>query len=232
MDFSGRTIVVTGAFGALGTAVAWRLSSAGADVIAVDSHDDPKDGWPLAGDSRVTPRGGIDLREEDQVAALYQSVGTLWGSVHIAGGFLFAALEDTSQAAFQDMMQKNARTCFLCCREAAPIMRKSGGGRIVNVAARPALEPRTGANMSAYAASKAAVAALTVALGEELVSDGILVNAVAPSILDTPQNREDMPEADFDTWPQLDEVAETIAFLASPANTVSRSALVPVYGKA
>jgi NAD(P)-dependent dehydrogenase (short-subunit alcohol dehydrogenase family) len=102
----------------------------------------------------------------------------------------------------------------------------------VNVAARQALEPRLGANTSAYAAAKAGVAALTAALGEELASDGILVNAVAPSILDTPANRASMPKGHFDAWPKVEEVARTILFLASPENQVTRGAVVPVYGKA
>jgi NAD(P)-dependent dehydrogenase (short-subunit alcohol dehydrogenase family) len=229
VDFSGRTAVVTGAFGALGTAVARRLHDLGANVVAVDAHDAPRDGWAAAGLDRIDVHGGIDLREAEPVEALYRAVDTPWASIHIAGGFLFAPLQDTSQADFQNMMQMNARTCFLCCRAAAA--RMTNGGRIVNVAARPGVEPRTGANMSAYAASKAAVAALTEALGEELVGRGILVNAVAPSILDTPQNRADMPDASHDHWPTVEQVAETIAFLASPANTVTRSAVVPVYGK-
>jgi NAD(P)-dependent dehydrogenase (short-subunit alcohol dehydrogenase family) len=106
-----------------------------------------------------------------------------------------------------------------------------GGGRIVNVAARPALEWRSGSGMVAYAASKAAVAAMTVALAEEVVKDGILVNAVAPSILDTPANRKSIPNADFSAWPKVEEVAATIAFLASPDNAVTRGGVVPVYGK-
>ena len=229
MDYSGRTAVVTGAFGILGTAVTCRLHELGATVVAVDAHDAPRDGWAADGLDRVQVKGGIDLRDEGPVGALFNGIGDPWASIHIAGGFLFAPLQDTSQADFQNMMQMNARTCFLCCRAAAA--RMAGGGRIVNVAARPAVEPRTGANMSAYAASKAAVAALTEALGEELVGSGILVNAVAPSILDTPQNRADMPDADHDAWPTVAQVAETIAFLASPANAVTRSAVVPVYGK-
>jgi NAD(P)-dependent dehydrogenase (short-subunit alcohol dehydrogenase family) len=105
------------------------------------------------------------------------------------------------------------------------------GGRIVNVAARPALEWRTGAGMTAYTASKAGVAALTAALAEEVVKAGILVNAVAPSIMDTPANRQAMPKADHTLWPKVEEVAATIAFLASPENRVTRGAVVPVYGK-
>jgi NAD(P)-dependent dehydrogenase (short-subunit alcohol dehydrogenase family) len=108
----------------------------------------------------------------------------------------------------------------------------AAGGRIVNVAARPALESRLGANMTAYTASKAAVAALTIALAEEVAAKDILVNAIAPSILDTPANRQAMPKADHATWPKVEEVARTILFLASPDNKVTRGAIVPVYGKA
>jgi NAD(P)-dependent dehydrogenase (short-subunit alcohol dehydrogenase family) len=107
----------------------------------------------------------------------------------------------------------------------------SQGGRIVNVAARPALEWRSGAGMSAYAVAKAGVAALTVALAEEVAKDGILVNAVAPSVMDTPANRKAMPKADHAAWPKVEEVAATIAFLASSDNRVTRGAIVPVYGK-
>jgi NAD(P)-dependent dehydrogenase (short-subunit alcohol dehydrogenase family) len=106
------------------------------------------------------------------------------------------------------------------------------GGRIVNVAARPALEPRSGAGMAAYTASKAAVVAFTIALSEEVAKLGILVNAVAPSIMDTPANRAAMPNADHASWPKVEEVAATILFLASPDNTVTRGGIVPVYGKA
>src|SRR5262249_1942745 len=102
---------------------------------------------------------------------------------------------------------------------------------IVNVAARPALEWRSGAGMAAYAASKAAVAAMTAALAEEGAKQNILVNAGVPSIMDTPANRKAMPKADHDAWPQGDEVAATILFLASPDNKVTRGALVPVYGR-
>ena len=129
-------------------------------------------------------------------------------------------------------VETNLVSAYLCCRAAVQAIRRAGsGGRIVNIAARPALEPRQGASMTAYTAAKAAVAALTVALGEEVAKDGILVNAVAPSIMDTPANRKSMPKADFASWPKVEEVAATIVFLASPENAVTRSAIVPVYGK-
>jgi NAD(P)-dependent dehydrogenase (short-subunit alcohol dehydrogenase family) len=120
----------------------------------------------------------------------------------------------------------------LCCRAAVNAMTGgAAGGRIVNVAARAALEWRSGAGMVAYTASKAAVAALTAALAEEVAKDGVLVNAVAPSIMDTPANRAAMPKADFALWPKVEEVAATIAFLASPDNRVTRGAIVAVYGR-
>jgi NAD(P)-dependent dehydrogenase (short-subunit alcohol dehydrogenase family) len=141
-------------------------------------------------------------------------------------------VEATSKEAFVAQMQQNALTCFLCCREAVKAMRKTGtGGRIVNVAAKPGLIPELGAGMAAYTASKAAVAALTQAIGAEVAKDGILVNAVVPSIMDTPANRKAMPGADQASWPKTQEVAETIVFLASPGNRVTRGGLVPVYGR-
>ena len=109
--------------------------------------------------------------------------------------------------------------------------RTGGGGRIVNVAARHAIEPRGGANMTAYTATKGGLAALTQALAEEVAKDGVLVNAVAPSIMDTAANRKAMPKADHAAWPKVDEVAATVVFLASPDNRVTRGAVVPVYGK-
>jgi NAD(P)-dependent dehydrogenase (short-subunit alcohol dehydrogenase family) len=135
----------------------------------------------------------------------------------------------TDKTALMAQIDSNLVSCFLCCRAAVNAM--AGGGRIVNVAARPALEWRSGAGMSAYTIAKTGVAALTVALAEEVAKNGILVNAVAPSIMDTAANRKAMPKADFDAWPKVEEVAATIMFLASPDNTVTRGAIVPVYGK-
>ena len=143
-------------------------------------------------------------------------------------------LVDTSLADYERMMAMNAATVFLSCREAVRRIRARAGGpaggRLVNVTARPALEARGGAGMAVYTASKAAVASLTISLGEELASEHIWVNAVAPGVLDTPANRRAMPEADPSTWAPLAGVARTIAFLASPRNTTTRSGLVPVYG--
>ena len=228
MDFSGKHVVVTGGTGALGTAAVGGLLAAGARCTVPYQHEAEAQRFPHAGDPNVTLIAVADLADEAMVAKVYAGP-TLWASIHIAGGFAAGKVKDTGQAALMAQIDSNLVSCFLCCRAAVNAMR--GGGRIVNVAARPALEWRSGAGMTAYAVSKAGVAALTVALAEEVAANGILVNAVAPSIMDTVANRQAMPKADFDQWPKVEEVAATILFLASPDNKVSRGAIVPVYGK-
>jgi NAD(P)-dependent dehydrogenase (short-subunit alcohol dehydrogenase family) len=136
------------------------------------------------------------------------------------------------QTDLMKQVDRNFVSAFLCCAAAVRNMRHgAAGGRIINVATRPALEWRMGAGMAAYTASKAAVAALTVALAQEVVGDGILVNAIAPSTMDTSANRAAMPNADHATWAKVEDVAATILFLASPENHVTRGAVVPVYGR-
>src|SRR5262249_54459214 len=175
----------------------------------------------------------IELTEEAAVARLYGGVPQLWASIHLAGGFAMSPLAETAKSALMQQVDMNFVTAFLCCRAAVNAMMRTGaGGRIVNVATRPALEWRAGAGMVAYTASKAAVAALTAALAEEVVKAGILVNAVAPSTMDTPANRRAMPEADHAAWPKVEEVAAAILFLASPENRVARGGVIPVYGRA
>ena len=231
MDFQDRHIVVTGGTGALGLAVVEALRKGGAELHVPYLHAAEAERFPFRSDARVRLIGPLDLASEAEVGRLYAGLPTLWASIHLAGGFAMGGIVETDLAALMRQIEMNFVSCYLCCRAAVIAMRAGSGGRIVNVAARPALEPRTGAGMAAYAASKAAVAALTQALGEELAKDGILVNAVAPSILDTPANRAAMPKAKHDLWPKVEEVAATIAFLASPDNRVTRGAVVPVYGR-
>jgi len=230
MDFRDRHIVITGGAGALGTAVVAALVEAGAlcHVPCLDAAEAQR--FKLAGHRQVTLAVAGDLADEAAVERAYRGVAPLWASIHIAGGFAFGPLREASVATIRQQIDMNLVSCMLCCRAAVNAM-AGGGGRIVNVAARPGLEWRIGANMAAYTAAKAGVAALTVALAEEVAKDGILVNAVAPSILDTPANRQAMPKADFAAWPKVEEVAATVLFLASPDNRVTRGAVVPVYGK-
>ena len=224
-------MIVTGGTGALGTAVVGALLGAGAFCHVPCLNDTERQAFSHRDHPRVTLIANGDLTDEGAVGRLFTSAPKLWASIHLAGGFAFAPIGKTAKQDVMRQIQMNFLTCYLCCRAAIEAIGRSGGGRIVNVAARPALEWRTGANMTAYTASKAAVAALTVALAEEVAKDGILVNAVAPSIMDTPANRAGMPKADFAAWPKVEEVTRTILFLASPDNKVSRGAIVPVYGR-
>jgi NAD(P)-dependent dehydrogenase (short-subunit alcohol dehydrogenase family) len=224
---------VTGGTGALGAAVVGKLLEQGAICHVPNAHAGAPPHFPFAAHDRVRLVHNVDLSDSAKVEAFYSQVSDLWASIHLAGGFTAAPVEKIESASFAEMMDTNARTAFLCCRAAIRSMLASGtAGRIVNVAARAALEPRRGAGSVAYAASKAAVAAMTVAMAEELKHKGILVNAVAPSTLDTPANRADMPDADFSKWVSLEAAAEAIAYLASPANLAMSGTLVPLYGRA
>lgn len=228
--FEGRTVAVTGAGGALGLAVATTVVAQGGRVVAPVREASAPSLSALGASVRLVP--GIDLTDPPAVLGFYSAIPDLWASVHCAGGFAAGKIGDLGGPDLDAMLAINARTAFLCCRGAVEALRRGGGGgRIVNVAAQQALDPRRGAGTIPYTMSKAAVAALTIALGEELAAEGIFVNAVAPSILDTPANRTAMPKADFDRWPKLDEVAEVVAFLASPANRAARGGIVPVFGR-
>jgi NAD(P)-dependent dehydrogenase (short-subunit alcohol dehydrogenase family) len=228
--YSGAHVVVTGGTGALGSAVVGRLRQAGAVCHVTNFVAAELDHFAHKNDAGVHVSTGIDLGDEAAVTRFYNSLPSLWASIHIAGGFAMAPVAETSGADFTAQFRMNTLSCFLCSRAAVGTIRAGGkGGRIVNVAARPGIEPRLGAGMVAYAASKGAIATLTQALGEELAGEGIWVNAVAPSILDTPANRAAMPDAAHDRWVAPDAIAELITFLASPDNRVTRGAVIPVY---
>src|SRR5579864_3746238 len=238
--FHGSNVVVTGGTGALGTAVVGALCAAGAVCHVTNIVAAELESWPHRGDPGVHVTSGIDLADEAAVHRFYAGLPPLWASVHLAGGFAMSPAAETSAAAFADQFQTNALSAFLCSAAAIRAIRaRSGpapggakGGRMVNVAARPGLEPRLGSGMVAYATAKAAVAAMTQALAQETSGEEIWVNAVAPSVLDTPANRAAMPDADFASWVAPSAVAEVITFLASPDNRVTRGAIIPVYGGA
>jgi NAD(P)-dependent dehydrogenase (short-subunit alcohol dehydrogenase family) len=235
-DFDSLNVVITGGTGALGSAVVGQLLQQGATCHIPCLVFSEAEHFEYAKSDRVRISMGVDLTDESQVQSFYASAAKgrgLWASINIAGGFSYSPILDVAKADFAKQWETNTLTAFLCCREAVRHMRSGGqGGRIVNVSSRPGLNPEQGVNMVAYTAAKAGVAALTQALAAEVVGDGIWVNAVAPSTMDTPANRKSMPNADFSKWPKVSEVAQTICFLASPSNQSTRGGLVPVYGRA
>jgi len=232
MNYGERHVVVTGGTGALGTAVVTALVAAGAVCHVPYISAGEAERFPLRDHAQVKLVADIELTQEAAVARLYAGVPQIWASIHLAGGFAMAPLVETTSSDLMQQIDMNFVTAFLCCRAAVAAMTRAGtGGRIVNVATRPALEWRTGAGMVAYTASKAALAAMTAALAEEVAPSGILVNAIVPSTMDTPANRRAMPKADFSAWAKVEDVAATILFLAAPDNRITRGALVPVYGR-
>ena len=225
MDFAGRRIVVTGGAGSLGKAVVKAFVGAGA-VCHVPLRSEPREPLPEG----AVAAAGVDLTDEAAVSRFYEDLPPLWASVHVAGGFLGGAFTETSRKDLDAQLGVNLVTAFLCCREAVKRLRLAGGGRIVNVGSRASEAPSGGT--AAYTVSKAGVAALTRALAEEVRKDGILVNAVLPSTIDTPANRAAMPKAVQDRWAEPDDIARAILWLASPENVLTSGALVPVYGNA
>ena len=238
--YNGAHVVVTGGTGALGIAVVGALRAAGAVCHVTNIVQAELAGFPRRDDTGVEIATGIDLVDEAAIRRFYGSLPPLWASIHLAGGFAMSPVAETSAVNFVDQFQMNALSAFLCSAAAIRAIRGRNnpgpegakGGRIVNVAARPGLEPRLGSGMVAYATAKAAVAAMTEALAQETANEEIWINAVAPSILDTPANRAAMPDADHNQWVKPEAAADVIVFLASPDNRVTRGAIIPVYGGA
>ncbi len=233
--FKDKHIIITGGTGALGWAVTGLLLGRNAK-ISIPCYDESElQQFEHASHHRLFLQTGIDLTNEEATEMFYRKAvekhGSLWGSIHIAGGFGMEKIENTDKADFMKQINLNLVTCFNACKAAILHMRRNDGGRIANIASRPGLEARHGAGMSAYTVSKAGVAALTRSLAAEVVADNILINAVAPSIIDTPQNREAMSGADFEKWPKPEEIAAHIVYLISDRNMVTRGAVIPVYGK-
>lgn len=232
-SLNGKKVVVTGATGALGSAVVALLLERGAECHLPIREASLPERLPWHKDARVVAAGGLALDDEGAVTRYYAGISGLWASVHLVGGFAMNPLVDTTLAELRAQHDINAVTCFLCSREAVRAMRRGAageGGRIVNVTSRASVSSSAG--MLSYTMAKAAVTSLTQSLAAELIGDNILVNAVSPSLIDSAANRASMPDADFAKWPKAEEIAETIAFLISPANTLTSGAIVPVHGRA
>ncbi|MGA9334214.1 MAG: SDR family NAD(P)-dependent oxidoreductase [Rudaea sp.] len=226
MQLANRRLAVTGAFGSLGMATVQAALGAGARVAAIDRSDPPVDGV-----ANVICIGGVDLADaqaaKKALRQAAQALGGLDALINIAGTFRYETIADGKLDTWDLMYRINLRTAIAASQAALEYLQP--GGRIINIGANAAL--KAGAGMGAYAASKSGVMRFTEALAEELKPRDITVNAVLPSIIDTPPNRADMPKANFDQWVKPKQLADVIVFLLSEQATAITGALIPVTGR-
>ena len=228
VSLADQSIAVTGGFGALGRVVAEELRAAGARVALLDRAPAPS-GLP----DGVLALGGIDLGDAAAAREAFSEVaaqhGGLDGLVNVAGGFAWETLEAGSIDTWDRMFAINVRTAVLASQAALPHLLARGGGRIVNIGSMGGMQAALGTG--AYAAAKAGVARLTEAMAEEFKDRGITVNAVLPSIIDTPANRADMPKADPSRWVSPKALARVLVFLLSADAAPINGALIPIKGR-
>jgi NAD(P)-dependent dehydrogenase (short-subunit alcohol dehydrogenase family) len=226
----GKVVVITGGFGALGLVVAKAAVARGARLVILDQGLVPKD-VDFGKDALLL--GGVDLANADltreAIGKVKKQFGRLDCLVNIAGGFRWETLEEGDPATWDLLFKINVKTAVNASKAALPMLVASGAGRIINVGAGAAL--KAGQGMGPYAASKAGLHRFTESLAEELKAKNVTVNAVLPSIIDTPANRKDMPNADFSKWVTPAELASVILFLASDAASAVTGALIPVSGR-
>lgn len=222
-------VVVTGGTGALGRAVCSAFLEQGATVFSSYILDQELDSLPEPMKSNQFVATKVDLTSEEAVKTWIEGIGSFRVLVNVAGGFAMGNVKDTSFKDWQHQLRMNLDTCFLMCREALVKMEKEPYGRIINIGAFAALNRMGG--LTAYKVAKAGVIQLTESLAEETLTSNITVNAILPTLMDTPANRRAMPDADFTTWTTVESVAECIAHLAQPSSWPITGALIPFRGK-
>jgi len=223
-----EVVLITGAIGGLGTSATAAFLNAGARVAAVDraAQGEAGDGFlPLA----------ADLSAVEGARAAVEAVAARWGRVdtlvHLIGGFLGGqSVADSSDAAFDRMIDLNLRTAFNMVRATLPRMRAQGSGRILAIGSRAAVEPSPMSGL--YAASKAALVSLIRTVASENADRGITANVILPGTMDTPANRASMPAADFSKWVPTAQVASLLVYLASGGAAAVNGAVIPIYGGA
>ena len=232
-DFSGRVVIVTGAAGSLGSAIARAFQSAGAKLTLVDRADGRlQQIFPEMADSPdFFFANSIDLTQADAVQAMVDGTLDHFGQidvlVNVAGGYRAGTpVHETPIETWDFMLNINARSVFLTSGVVIPHMLEREYGRIVSVGARVAMRSR--ANMAAYSVSKAAVVRLTESMSAELEGTGVYVNCILPRTIDTPANRQAMPNADYSRWTKPEAIAEVIMFLTSESACILTGAAIPV----
>ena len=218
---TGKRVVVTGGAGVLGASVAEVAKTQGAEVFLLDVVDKP--------DAAESAYFQVDLLDQQSVKNCLEQIGPIDCLANIAGGFdMGPTVYESTEDLWESMFSINVTTLRRVLACAVPMMIESGSGSIVNVGAMGAL--KASGNMGAYSAAKSAVMRLTESLSEEVKHQGINVNAVLPSLIDTPRNRSDMPDADFSGWVNPRDLAKVICFLLSKESKAVHGALVPVAG--
>ncbi len=232
-DFDGRVVVVTGASGALGSAICAAFADSGATVAATDVVEPDDEDSLLDADRGAIQFYQGDFTDEDSVADVFDAVAGDHGRIdhlcNIAGSWRGGDhIEDTDVETFEFLFDVNLKTMFLASKHALPHLQETGG-TVVSVSARSSLEG--GEGDGPYRASKAGVRLLTETIAEE--NRGVVrANAVMPSVIDTPANREMMPDSDHDKWVDPADIARVVVFLSSDGATPTSGAAVPVYGEA
>ena len=226
-----RAVIVTGAFGVLGAAVARKFADAGAQVGLLDRAVPPEWTHTFPAPHRLV--AGIDLTDASATTAAVREFSEFAGGldvlVNVAGGFQWRQLSADALEVWETMFAMNLKTAVNASSAALPYLGVRGPGRIINIGAGAAA--RAAAGMGAYTASKAGVERLTESLAEELKDRQVTVNCVLPGTLDTPRNRADMPQADFSRWVAPQAVADVVAFLASDAARAVTGAAIRVSGR-
>lgn len=236
MTLTDKVMVVTGATGGLGPAVAKALAEAGASVVITARRQEALDG--LLAELGLPAERALaltsDATDADSLVGLrdgaLERFGQIDGLVNIAGGYRGGSVLTMDLATWDTMLALNATSVLLACRAIVPHMVERGYGKVVNVSARSGLQAKK--RNAAYASAKSAVLRLTESLSEEVRGHGVNVNAILPSTIDTPDNRESFPKADFSKWVPPEKLAAVIRFLVSDAASDIHGAAIPVYGLA
>ncbi len=228
-----RTIVVTGACGALGEAVIGQFAQYGDQVIGWDV-DAPGPGALVDDERRNTMHWmNVDVSDPgvvaDAVDTVRQEIGEIDVVIHCAGGFRWSHVDELSTQDIDFLVDVNLRSSLYLARSVMGPMKEQGQGRLIFISSRSTISP--GAGESAYAATKAGLNALTRSLADEVKDSEITVNALQPSVIDTPNNREEMSDADFSSWVPRSELAELMEYLISPAARSVSGALITVSGR-